>query len=65
MKFEINHETDDEKEYREIMDVINYHHRKREIKENPKCSNCEEQEVEHEGEWCDSCNYPKKGDPVM
>ncbi len=30
-----------------------------------KCPNCEETEVEHEGEWCDSCNKPKKGDPVM
>ncbi len=32
---------------------------------NPKCPNCEEQEVEHEGEFCEDCDKPKKGDPVM
>jgi hypothetical protein len=23
-----------------------------------KCANCNEEEVEHKGEWCDSCNDP-------
>ena len=23
-----------------------------------KCVNCEEEEVEHKGDWCDSCNLP-------
>ena len=25
-----------------------------------KCYNCEEEEVEHEGEWCDNCNLPER-----
>lgn len=23
-----------------------------------KCGNCEEEEVEHKGEWCSSCDLP-------
>ena len=26
-----------------------------------KCENCEETEVEHKGDWCDSCNLPERG----
>jgi len=25
-----------------------------------KCENCEEQEVEHKGDWCDDCNLPER-----
>ena len=26
----------------------------------PKCSSCNEEEVEHEGDWCDDCNLPER-----
>ena len=26
-----------------------------------KCANCEEVEVEHQGDWCDDCNLPERG----
>lgn len=24
-----------------------------------KCANCEEEEVEYKGDWCDYCNLPE------
>ena len=28
--------------------------------EKPKCENCEVEEVEHKGDWCDDCNLPER-----
>lgn len=25
-----------------------------------KCENCNEEEVEHQGDWCDDCNLPER-----
>jgi len=28
-----------------------------------KCENCNEQEVDHDGDWCDDCNLPEREFP--
>jgi len=27
---------------------------------NYKCANCHDDEVEHRGDWCDTCNLPER-----